>query len=112
MQGQSLCLLVLRLVSVHSACVFQSLEKDIMARNDIAEKLRQEVDSVTASSHPTKTLHGNDQSSDCHISGVSAQDRKNGKSSGAIICYVTATNTKCVKLVCKLGSLSSCSAER
>lgn len=50
MQGQSLCLLVLRLVSVHSACVFQSLEKDIMARNDIAEKLRQEVDSVTASS--------------------------------------------------------------
>lgn len=29
---------------------FSLLEKDIMARNDIAEKLRQEADSVTASS--------------------------------------------------------------
>lgn len=43
MQGRGLCLLVSRLVSVHSVCVFQSVEKDIMTRNDIAEKLRQEV---------------------------------------------------------------------
>lgn len=109
MQGQSLCLLVCDWCLCAISVCFSVCGKGYYGEGWHCRRIevRSRFCHNILSSHPAKTLHGNDRPPTVtFLEGLlRIKKKKNLKSSGAIICYLPAavTNTKCVKLMCKLG---------